>query len=225
MSYTDTRFHTFAHSHTSTRSSVFGRCVFLLLFHPSSRCLLVKTHLIHLACSTIVSLLLVKAIRCCGISARAPRPPLCFFLLLLVREVTSRFYNLSRSLILLFPFASWDRDIMAEAAWRSCTVQPLLRFSCFSAIISTLLDCFYLSSQYSRGRLRHRISGSLRFASANEIFNLQTDAAREMVLKFQSKWNSICSLYTCTCQLESGTVGPTNRLPSALNSPEESCRE
>lgn len=157
--------------------------------------------------------------------ARARSEQFFFFKLLLVCEVPSRFYNLSHSLILLFPFASWDRDSMAEAARRSCTVQPLLRFSCFSAIISTLLDCFYLSSQYSRGWLRHRISGSLRFASANEIFSLQTGSAREMVLKFQSKWNSICSLHTCTCQLESGTVGPTNRLPSTLNSPEESCRE
>lgn len=59
--------------------------------------------------------------------------------------------NRSHSSILLFPLASWDRDIIAEAARRSCTVLPLLRFSCFSAIISTLLDCFYLSSQYSWG--------------------------------------------------------------------------
>lgn len=48
-----------------------------------------------------------------------------------------------------------------------------------------------------------------------------------MVLEFQSlhKWNSICSIRISTCQLKSGTVGSTNRLPSKLNSLEERCRE
>lgn len=54
--------------------------------------------------------------------------------------------DLLLSLTLLFPFTSQDCDIVAETRLWSTRYQPCWFFSSFSAIISTLLDCFYFFS-------------------------------------------------------------------------------
>lgn len=154
MSYTDTHFCTFTHSHTSTYSSVFGRHVFLLLFHPSSSaaCLPLpgcksSPNTFSMLCDRVTTSGQGRSLL--RYQREAPEATIRSSFYYYFQYVRLRPGFITGVILWFSSFLSHPETV---TLWLKQPGDPVrLRFSCFSAIISTLLDCFYLSSQCSWG--------------------------------------------------------------------------